>query len=242
MSKKIAIIVAGHIRNYSETIKTWQCLFELNCDFYIHTYNTVGYWSPNESVHTDNTTVLYNDILNIYPNVKDIVIETIDQHDQQIKELSKMFMDRKVSFTRPYNWISMHLKRFRALDRFYSINASIYDTVMLIRPDCTLVPNIRVYLVNYDLNEKMLLNFFEQDWYWHDWIHVSSYDTMKILKDNYIKSIYDYKNDFTGKYDPHTLYYYMMTTIFSKDKCVDMGLKLNLINTPGGCHKLSHII
>ena len=108
-------------------------------DIYIYTYDHIGYWDPDSSVNLDSTKLTKEDILNYFNledrvKVKDIVIEPISSKIDFIIEYSKMMETRKISYSRPYHYVSMHMKRLEALERFFSVKRNSYEYILLFRP------------------------------------------------------------------------------------------------------------
>ena len=230
MELKKAYIFSGHIRTFKEE---WFD-FDKDCDVYIHTYDRLGYWSAKDTVNMNTEHVTTDYILGLFKNkdiVKSIVIESENSKIDIVNKYSKIMEKNKIHYARPYNFLSMHMKRLSALETFFEEvdkNKKIYDIVYLFRPDYRFrlsnlnVKNDIVYIEGYNKYNRL-----------SDFFIISNMSQMKLLKDIYIDSIENYVNNYKSLYDPHSYFYFLMTNYF-KYTFINCGGNSTLLNTLQG--------
>ena len=230
-----AIIFSGHIRTFKQLYNNnvFKTIFT-NADIFIHTYDTIGYWSGVTSVY-DKEHISKDYIYNIFDNddklkIKDIFIEKENCKIDIINTLSDKMYPRKIYYGRPYNFTSMHMKRLTAIERFFEIKTENYNKVMLLRPDC-IIKNTDVeiddnfYIEGYE-------NYVGQPWL-NDVFMIGSVNNFYKLKNIYIESFWKYINEYDGDYDPHSYFRSLMKNYFPNYKFIQCGIN-SIINTPKG--------
>jgi hypothetical protein len=236
---KKAIILSGHMRTFS-MIKSY---FDFtNTDIYIHTYDILGYWSDTETVNSQTEEVTEEKIFNYFneeerKNIKKIIIEHQNSKQKEIFVFSKAMEHRKLYYARPYNFVSMHMKRLSALEMFFEHKNTEYDIVYLLRPD-----SIFHFFNKFDMekikNNQIFIEWNENPNWLGDIFFVSNEKQMLHLKNIYIESFFQYIYSHTEYFDPHTYFYYLIHTYFMSYQLVNNGGNLSLINTPSGyCQK-----
>lgn len=149
----IAYIFSGHLR----TIKKECFYLNKDIDIYIHTYDKLGYWSVKNTVNMNTDNVSISDIIKLFgeysSNIKSIIIEKENSKLPIIKKYSDMMELNKVYYVRPFNFISMHMKRLSALEDFFEKCNKNYDIVFLLRPDYPM----KFDLSSLDCKEKIYL-------------------------------------------------------------------------------------
>lgn len=230
-----AIIFSGHFRTFQNISKNYNFS---GFDIFFHTYDQLGYWSHSESVKSNCSAVTNEMILSLFDNknVIDIIIEKENSKIDQVIELSKSMEKRKLWYSRPFNFVSMHLKRLSAIERFFEKKTKNYDIVFLLRPDIIFnafdsidmnkINNKEIYIEN-----KIIMNNMDL---LSDIFFISNEDNLKKLKDIYLESFYNYINDFKGEYDPHTYFNFLITNYFPIYHLLNHGGILCIRNTEKG--------
>jgi hypothetical protein len=242
-----AIIFSGHFRTFQKISKSYDFT---GFDIFFHTYDQLGYWSRTESVKSNCDPVTNEMILSLFDNqnIVDIVIEKENSKINQVNELANLMEKRKLWNARPFNFISMHLKRLSAIERFFEKKTKNYDVVFLLRPDIDFtgfnsidmdkIKNGEIYIEN-----KIVVN--NKD-FLSDIFLISNEDNLKKLKDIYVesfykyidyfkvKNIYKYVDNFKGDYDPHTYFDYLITNYFPIYHLTNNGGISCIHNTKGG--------
>jgi len=230
-----AHIFAGHMRTFKDNLTNFNFT---DSDIYIYTYDHIGYWDPNSSVKVDSITLTKEDILNYFNpedrvKVKDIIIESVSSKLDCIIEYSKKMESRKISYTRPYNYVSMHMKRLEALERFFSIKQNSYDYILLFRPDYIFT---KYSFINPSIlkNDIVYIEGIDK----HDWLNdvfiIGSEKMLCQLKDIYCPSFVRYINEYKGLYDPHSYFNFLIKIYFPTYLCIDCNGNNSVWNTPGG--------
>jgi len=237
---KKAIILSGHMRTFS-MIKSY---FDFtNTDIYIHTYDILGYWSDTETVNSQTEEVTEEKILNYFNeeeriNIKKIVIEHENSKQKEICVFSQAMENKKLYYARPYNIVSMHMKRLSALEMFFENKNTNYDIVYLLRPDY-----IFRLLNRFDMEEIKNGKVFIEEHPNKDWLSdlffVSNEKQMLHLKNIYINSFFNYIYSHKGVYDPHTYFHFLINTYFPSYQCIHNSEsyyngQYSLLNTPKG--------
>jgi hypothetical protein len=234
-----AIIFSGHIRTLEKIYDNFDFI---DTDIYINTYDEFGYWNGDTSIYKNDTKIDNEYIYNIFKKedkdkVKDIYIESINCKIEIIELLSKKMENKKIYYTRPYNWISMHMKRLTSIERFFLIKDKNYDSIYLLRPDFIftksnlvdihLIKNDYIYIEgcdNYSGNQTWLNDFF----------FIGNENHFLLLKNIYIESVNSYINDYNGEYDPHSYFCFLIKKYFEKYEFIECGGNSKLLNTPNG--------
>jgi hypothetical protein len=236
---KIAYIFAGHFRTFNPK---W-FHFHHNSDVFIHTYDRLGFWSSNHSVNMDTDIVsidmIHRNFGNFSQHIKHIVIESENSKLPIIQYYAQIMESNKIHYSRPFNFISMHMKRLSALEAFFDFTNQhhlTYDIVFLFRPDFPFqhydsvlpidIANHLIYIEgspNYNNNTN---------WY-NDFFVIGNMSQLCKLKNIYIDTFQQYISNYKGKYDPHSYFHYLISTHF-KHKFINCGGNLSLMNTPNG--------
>ena len=236
---KIAYIFAGHFRTFNPN---W-FHFHHNSDVFIHTYDRLGFWSSNHSVNMDTDIVsidmIHRNFGNFSQHIKHIVIESENSKLPIIQYYAQIMESNKIHYSRPFNFISMHMKRLSALEAFFDFTNQhhlTYDIVFLFRPDFPFqhydsvlpidIANHLIYIEgspNYNNNTN---------WY-NDFFVIGNMSQLCKLKNIYIDTFQQYISNYKGKYDPHSYFHYLISTHF-KHKFINCGGNLSLMNTPNG--------
>lgn len=232
-------IFSGHMRTFKEIKSTFDFT---DSHIYIHTYDILGYWDPKTSVKEDNNKITKEYILNCFDiqdrnKVKDIVIESVSSKLDIINTYAQQMNPRKIWYGRPYNFASMHMKRLSALERFFDIKDTVYDYVLLFRPDF-LFRQYELIDVNKIKEGSIIIQGTDHYSGNKDWLNcvfvIGSELNMYILKTSYKESFERYIKEYTGDYDPHSYFCFLIKTYFTKYYFIQCGDNHSLINTPGG--------
>jgi len=226
---KKAYIFSGHIRTFKEEYFN----FDEDCDIYIHTYDKLGYWSSKDTVNRNTEHVTNEYVLSLFKNksmVKSIVIESENSKIDIVNKYSEVMEKNKIHYARPYNFLSMHMKRLSALETFFELCEKEYDIVYLFRPDFPFkllinlndVQNDIIYIEGQDIKDNL-----------SDFFIISNVNQLKRLKDIYLDSIENYVNNYKSLYDPHSYFSFLIKKYF-KYNFINCGGLSNLINTPRG--------
>jgi hypothetical protein len=236
---RTAYIFSGHLRTFEPN---W-FKFNSNSDIYIHTYDRIGYWSATDSVNMNTDLVTVDSIHQLFGTyaqyIRHIVIETDNSKLPIIHKFANLMESNKVHYARPFNFISMHMKRLSALESFFEqtdIHHRHYDLVFLFRPDFpfyhydliepSLISNGLIYIEG-DHNYNNHLDWFS------DFFIIANMEQLSYLKLNYIDSFHRYISDYKGQFDPHSYFHFLITTYF-KYKFISCGGNRTLMNTPNG--------
>jgi hypothetical protein len=234
-----AYIFSGHMRTFKDNLSNFNFT---DSDIYIYTYDHIGYWDPTSTVKFDYTKLTKEDILNYFNpedrvKVKDIVIEPISSKLDFIVEYSKMMESRKILYARPYNYVSMHMKRLEALERFFSIKQNSYEYILLFRPDYIFTKYSFINPSILKTNTVYIEGIDNYDWL-SDIFIIGSEKMMCKLKDIYCPSFVRYIDEYKGLYDPHSYFNFLIKQYFPNYICIDCKGNKSLRNTPGGYCKI----
>lgn len=236
---KIAYIFSGHLRTFNPD---W-FHFNHNSDIFIHTYDRLGFWSSTDSVNPDSPLVTPELIRHKFGqfshNIKHIVIESENSKLPIIHKFAHIMESNKIHYARPFNFLSMHMKRLSALESFFHISNQLhltYDIVFLFRPDFPFnrynslnlndIFNDFVFIEGYD-------NYNNQPNWFNDFFIIGNMNQFSKLKNIYIDSFQLYVSNFNGLFDPHSYFHFLISTFF-KHKFINCGGNLLLMNTPNG--------
>jgi len=132
---KIAYIFAGHFRTCNPD---W-FQFHHNSDVFIHTYDRLGFWSSKDSVNMDTDIVSLDMIPHKFGKfsqiINHLVIESENSKLPIIQNYAQILESNKIHYARPFNFISMHMKRLSALEAFFDFTTQhhlTYDIVFFI--------------------------------------------------------------------------------------------------------------
>lgn len=236
---KIAYIFAGHFRTFNPD---W-FQFHHNSDIFIHTYDRLGFWSSKDSVNM-NTDIVSLDMIHhkfgkFSHNIKHIVIESENSKLPIIQNYAQIMESNKIHYARPFNFISVHMKRLSALEAFFDFTTQhhlTYDIVFLFRPDFPFrrydslhsddIANDFIYIEGYPNYNN------NPDWY-NDFFVIGNMTQLCLLKNIYIDTFQQYVSNYKGKFDPHSYFHFLISTYF-KHKFINCGGNHSLMNTPNG--------
>ncbi len=244
MTPRVALLMSGHLRSYNEayaSIKKF-ILDMYNPDVFIHTYNSPGYWTPDDNLELDNKHLDYtkedfHHLKMLYAPIK-LQIETLTPELQKSyrDEANKLFekYGTKKRWGRNGNIIAMfhNLKKCYNLMKDYEQSKNIkYDFIIRIRPDLVINSISTIFYLDNDLYlaEKEEKEFYE------DVLFAGKRDSMdKILNlYDYIEELYKQENNLL---DPHDLIKSCVKHF--NLKFVTFKLDRLIYNTPNGYCKV----
>ena len=164
---KIAVLVCGQLREFNIGVKSWGCLFDLNCDFYFSTWNksSQSKFKWLDTFVNDETYVNKDMITDKIPNANVSVLDE-DEYDYIHKVTDKQILHWK-------NALKM------------CVNSNIeYDVIIVTRPDGFLdLPNLVKHINDLKDNEIKTMINTPPKWF-YDIFFMGKSNTIKTFIEN----------------------------------------------------------
>lgn len=181
---KIAVLVCGQLREFNIGVKSWSCLFDLNCDFYFSTWDKSSQSKIKwlDTFVNDETYVDKDMITDKIPNASVSVLNE-DEYNHIHKVTDKLFLHWK-------NALKM------------CVNSNIeYDVIIVTRPDGFLhLPDLKNYINNLKENEIRNTSFGDLSNFFEDIFFMGKFNTIKTFIENIKESEITYIHEDLYKY------------------------------------------
>lgn len=165
---KIAVLVCGQLREFNIGVKSWGCLFDLNCDFYFSTWNksSQSKFKWLDTFVNDETYVDKDMITDKITNVSVSVLNE-DEYNHIHKVTDKLILHWK-------NSLKM------------CIDSNVeYDIIIVTRPDVFLhLPDLINYINNLKENEIRNTSFGDLSNFFEDIFFIGKFNTIKTFIEN----------------------------------------------------------
>lgn len=167
---RVAVLISGHLREFKkcfDSINTF-LLQKYDCDVFISTWSTPGYWTPFDDKGVDDycrETENIEDEVSIY-NPVSLEIEELSLIEDKFKELSLKILEKnknKKRWGRNKNIIGMYYKIWKCNSlrlEAEKLNDIKYDLIIRLRPDI-LIKNFDIE--NLDVYEDTLYTVVSND-------------------------------------------------------------------------------
>ena len=159
---KISVLVCGQLREFNIGVKSWGCLFDLNCDFYFSTWNksSQSNFKWLETFVNNETHVNKDMIIDKIPNANVSVLDE-DEYNHIHKVTEKQILHWK-------NALKM------------CVDSGVeYEIIIVTRPDAFLdLPNLNKYINDLKNGEIKTMFNAPPNWF-YDIFFMSNFNTIK---------------------------------------------------------------
>lgn len=167
---KIAVLVCGQLREFNIGVKSWDCLFDLNCDFYFSTWDKSSQSKKKWPNYLDNNEIKItkNMVTDTIPNA---IVSVLNEEDYGYINKDKI-TDKQI----------LHWKNTLKICMDSNIK---YDVIIVTRPDVFLhLPDLLNYINNLKENEIRNTSFGDLSNFFEDIFFMGKFNTIKTFIEN----------------------------------------------------------